>query len=229
MYQHGVARAGWIEVPRDPELGYEFLKVEWRTLQHYGFEVNGRRYNGDLPAGCVDGASPYPDRGRGKGRWWPLHTDPDDVTRVYLRDPQTRRWHTLEWEHARSMGMPLSEDALAFARKLARAKYTYPDDRIAVADLLERWNLGLGASMAERRMALRLSREQVALDIDAAVTEPGTVTALRSVKRVLGLTVEPSGAATHEQAQVEGDDDVEDDLAPPAVGDDFYADALEYL
>ena len=62
------------------------------------------------------------------------------------------------------MDMPLSEDALRFARKLAASKYTYPDDRLAVADLLERWNLGLGASMAERRMALRLSREDSLLD-----------------------------------------------------------------
>ena len=34
--------------------------------------------------------------------------------------------------------MPLSEDALRFARRLAAAKYTYPDYKIAVADLLER-------------------------------------------------------------------------------------------
>ena len=31
------------------------------------------------------------------------------------------------------MEMPLSEDALRFARKLASKKYTYPDDRLAVA------------------------------------------------------------------------------------------------
>ena len=68
------------------------------------------------------------------------------------------------WEHAPSMDMPLSEDALQFARKLAASKYTYPDDRLAVADLLERWNLGLGSSVAERRMALRLSREASLLD-----------------------------------------------------------------
>lgn len=36
------------------------------------------------------------------------------------------------WEHAPSMEMPLSKDALQFARKLAASKYTYPDDRLAV-------------------------------------------------------------------------------------------------
>lgn len=61
--------------------------------------------------------------------------------------------------------MPLSEDALTFARQLAAAKYRFPDDRLAVADLLQRWNLGLGTTIAERRMALRLSREQAAIEL----------------------------------------------------------------
>lgn len=222
MFEHGIARAGYIEVPRDPDLGYEFLEVEWRTLQHYGFEVHGRRYHGELPPGCRDGGSPYPDRGKSKGRWWPLHIDPDDITRIYLRDPTSRRWYPLEWEHARSMQMPLSEDALVFARRLARAKYTYPDDRIAVADLLERWNLGLGSSMTERRMALRLAREDAALDLEppprphdatgpTSVTRPGTA----------------AGDAAQDGIDI-GDDDAEDEADLPGDGD-FYADALEYL
>ena len=46
MFEHGIARAGYIEAPRDPDLAYEFLKTEWRTIQHYGIEFGGRRYNG---------------------------------------------------------------------------------------------------------------------------------------------------------------------------------------
>ena len=82
--------------------------------------------------------SPY--TGKAKGRW-PIDHDHDDVTRIYFRDPENRVWRTLMWEHAPSMDMPLSEDALQFARKLAASKYTYPDDRLAVADPLKRWNL----------------------------------------------------------------------------------------
>jgi hypothetical protein len=41
MFEHGVARAGYIEAPRDPDLAYEFLKTEWRTIQHYGVEIGG--------------------------------------------------------------------------------------------------------------------------------------------------------------------------------------------
>jgi hypothetical protein len=179
MFEHGIARAGYIEVPRDPDLAFEFLEVKWRTIQHYGVEVGGR-YNGS-------GLNPYrgqtssytgPDAGR-----WPIYVDPDDVTRAYFRDPDERRWHVLAWEHAPALDMPLSAEALQFARKLAAAKYTYPDDGIAVADLLERWKIGLGTSVAERRMALRISREQAGIDLPATAEE--TVSQLPSVRQVL--------------------------------------------
>ena len=53
MFEHGVARAGYIEAPRDPDLAYEFLKTEWRTIQHYGVEIGGRRYDGEFWTGIA--------------------------------------------------------------------------------------------------------------------------------------------------------------------------------
>jgi len=225
MFEHGIARAGYIEAPRDPDLAYEFLKTEWRKIQHYGVDFGGRRYNGPALNPYRNMTSPY--TGKAKGRW-PIHHNPDDITRVYFRDPDTHRWHTLTWEHAPSMGMPLSEDALRFARTLAASKYTYPDDRLAVADLLERWNLGLGSTVAERRMALRLSREAFLLDTAARQDEVAT---LPSVARILALAAPPTAneSQPNEEEVPEsesGDDDAEDEL--DAFGEDaFYADALE--
>jgi Mu transposase, C-terminal len=225
MFEHGIARAGYIEAPRDPDLAYEFLKTEWRRIQHYGVDLGGRRYNGPALNPYRNVTSPY--TGKAKGRW-PIHYDPDDITRVYFRDRETRKWNPLAWEHAPSMEMPLSEDALRFARKLAASKYTYPDDRLAVADLLERWNLGLGATLAERRMALRLSREAALLDEPPARDEVAT---LPSVARVLA-TANPPAAEDEGDKMIEepdpevGDDDAEEDLDDYAVSD-FYADALD--
>ena len=225
MFEHGMARAGYIEAPRDRDLAYEFLKTEFRKIQHYGVDFGSRRYNGPALNPYRNVTSPY--TGKAKGRW-PIHHDPDDVTRIYFRDPETRDWHTLMWEHAPSMEMPLSEDALRFARKLASSKYTYPDDRLAVADLLERWNLGLGSTVTERRMALRLSREAVLLDETPAQDE---VVTLPSVARVLA-TVNPSAAQDEADEMVAvpdpevGDDDAEEDLDDYGVSD-FYADALD--
>ncbi|MGW4517705.1 helix-turn-helix domain-containing protein [Streptomyces sp. NPDC004393] len=215
MFEHGMARAGYIEVPRDRDLAFEFLATKWRTIQHYGVEIDRRRYNG--PGLLAPGIrSPYAGPVK---NGWPFQVDPDDVSRIYFRDPDSRAWHTLMWEHAPSADMPLSEDALFFARKLAAAKYRYPDDRLAVADLLERWNLGLGTTLAERRMALRVSREQAALDLPSSDTAT-----LASVRTALGRDAAPAEQPRQPEPEM-GDDDAADldDLAD----DDFYADALE--
>ncbi|MEU9970428.1 hypothetical protein [Streptomyces malaysiensis] len=157
---------------------------------------------------------------------WPFQVDPDDVSRIYFRDPASRIWRALTWEHAPSARMPLSEDALAFARKLAAAKYRYPDDRLAVADLLERWNLGLGTTLAERRMALRLSREQAAIDLPE--TDAETPVSRLSVQQALG----DREASTEFEVNVnepvaEAGDDDNADLDDPENEDGFYAEALE--
>ncbi|RSM72899.1 transposase [Amycolatopsis sp. WAC 01375] len=214
MFGHGLARAGYIEAPRDPDLALEFLRTEWRTIQHYGVEIDGRRHNGPALNPYRGRKSPHTGVARGR---WPFQVDPDDVSRVYFRDPHTRAWHTLMWEHALALDMPFSQDALAFARKLAASRYTYPDDKVAVADLLERWNAGLGRSLAERRIALRLARDQAALDLPS--TEPAVAT-LPSVARVLAAA--PVDVNDHEPEM--GDVDDVEELA--AGNGDFYADAL---
>jgi transposase InsO family protein len=223
MFEHGMARAGYIEAPRDRDLGFEFLKTVWRTIQPYGVEIGRRRYNGSALNNYRNVKSPYTDSPVKNG--WPFQVDPDDITRIYFRDPADCSWHSLLWEHAPSASMPLSEDALTFARKLAAAKYRFPDDRLAVADLLERWNVGLGTTLPERRMALRLSREQAAIELPQ--TEEETVVSLPSVRKALGQSTEreePVESALTVAPEM-GDDD-EADLEDGG-DDDFYADALE--
>ncbi|MGJ6967023.1 helix-turn-helix domain-containing protein [Streptosporangium sp. G11] len=210
MFEHGVARAGYIEAPRDRFLALEFLKTKWRTIQPYGVEIDGRRYNG--PGLYRDGRpSPY------LGGKWPIQINPDDIDHTYFRDLD-RIWHQLDWEHAASRGFPLSEDALEYGRRLAAAKYPYSSDRLAVAELLERWQLGLGTTLAERRIALRAARDQMAFAIDLDKQAPR--------KLVRG------------PADIGGDDDVADaeDFEDGVLGEDaeldeksFYADALEDL
>ncbi|MFF1649876.1 TniQ family protein [Streptomyces sp. NPDC058240] len=53
---------------------------------------------------------------------WPIAVNPDDISSVYFRDPADRRWHALAWEHAPGREMPVSEEALEFARRLAAAR-----------------------------------------------------------------------------------------------------------
>jgi transposase InsO family protein len=204
MFAHGMARAGYIEVPRDRHLALEFLQTKWRTMQPYGMEVDGRRYDG---RGLYHDGRPSPH----PGGLWPIQVNPDDISHAYFRDLE-RRWHVLKWEHAPAGDMPMSLDALVFARKLAAKKYAYCDDRLAVADLLERWNLGLGMTLAERRMALRAARDQAAFAIDIEDQDEAAPP---------DRPLEP---------QVAGDDDAADfqDAGPDGEFDAeaFYADAL---
>lgn len=235
MFQHGMERGGYIEVPRDPHLAYEFLATRWRTIQHYGVEIDSRRYSGRILKEYGDKTSPY---GGPRKNQWPFQVDPDDVTRIYFRDLEGH-WHALTWEHAPSLEMPLSEDALAFARKLAASKYRYPDDRIAIADLLERWKIGLATTPAERRIVLRLSREQKDLEIP----DDTSVTSLPSVQKALeGIRLPADdgaaedagaqGAEVQDEGPEMGDDDAEDletleaEESALVDDDDFYADAL---
>jgi len=209
MFEHGIARAGYLMVPQSPELAFEFLAAKWRKIHHYGVQIGSRRYNAPVLAPFRSAASRYP------GGLWPVHVDPDDVTRVYFKDPVSGAWHTLRWEHAPVVAMPLSEDALGFARRLAAGKYRFPDDRIAVADLLERWRIGLGATLSERRIALRMARTAPAIELPPT-PEPVSLSAAH--------VLEPSAATTGEDVSLCGDDDVEDTDDGPT---DFYADAFE--
>ncbi|OCB14534.1 transposase [Mycolicibacterium porcinum] len=165
MFEHGIARAGYIEAPRDPHLAYQFLKVDWRTIQPYGIQTRNRVYRGKCLGSYAAGEeSPYREQG-GK---WPFHIDPDDVRYVYFFDLKaTQQWHTLVWTEAEVCDGPMSEDGLEYARDLARKKHRYFDDKLALAELLERHHLSQARTPAERRIALRLSREQSTLSQDA--------------------------------------------------------------
>ncbi|WP_416976964.1 TnsA-like heteromeric transposase endonuclease subunit [Streptomyces sp. T028] len=227
MFEHGIARAGYIEVPRDPALGFEFLKTEWKQLHHYGVEIRKCRYNGPGLDGYRGESSEYTGP-KGKGLW-PVQVDPDNISYIYFRRPDTRRWHALQWEHAPALKFPVSEGAIELARKVAGEKSPFPDDERAVAELLERWHLGLGLTLPERRLALRQAREQSAFDLPETVWDD--VRALPSVARVLAGSdndadeTGAAGAVPYEGA-VAGDDDEDDELEGPDDGD-FYADALE--
>ncbi|GAA3246238.1 hypothetical protein [Streptomyces labedae] len=114
---------------------------------------------------------------------------------------------------------------------MAGEKSPFPDDESAVAELLERWHLGLGLTLPERRLALRQAREQSSFDLPETVWDD--VRALPSVARVLAGSddddADETGAAEVEpyEGAAPGDDDEDDELEGPDDDEDFYADALE--
>jgi transposase InsO family protein len=217
MFEHGLARAGYIEAPRDPCLAYQFLQVAWRTIQPSGVQINNRVYRASVLVDYVGTKSPYKHR---KGEW-PIHINPDDIRQAYFFDlKHTQRWHILVWTEASVLRGPMNEDGLAFARQLAKKKHRYFDNKLALAELLERRNLSQGRTQAERIAALRVSREQSSLGIDlaAAVEISQLPTVVDGIEAAAALD-----AATAEAADFA---DVLDD-APLSVYDGFYDDVLE--
>ena len=223
MFEHGVARAGWLRVPARKDLVYDFLPVAWRTVQHYGVEVNGLRYNGDALCAYRNARSPY--RGANPGKW-PIRYDPDDITKVFFQDPDDGQWHTLVWEHAAQIAVPFSAEALAYARRLAVQTDRFADDRRVLAELLERWDAGLTANPTERRMALRLSQQRAARLGAAASDETDAVEGLATVRALFGDDPPPSAPGP-----VAGDDDDDEEIDADSDADveHYYDDAFPVI
>jgi hypothetical protein len=210
MLRIGLARAGRLRMPASPELAFQFLAVKPRTIQHYGVEVDGLRYNGPVLDGYRNAPSPYP----GFGRQWPIHVNPDDVRFVYFQDPADDSWHPLNWEHAPALHMAFSSEAAAHARRLAAQKGRHVDSSQALADLLTRWDQGMVTDRRERRIAVRLSAERGALSLPVLPEQSGPLTSpeLRLVPEL-----------------PPGDSDDEAELFDVPEGDDFYAVAFEVI
>lgn len=219
MLAHGTARAGRLKIPAHPGMVLDFLPVAWRTIQHYGVEVGGLRYNGPALTRYRNKTSPYTGEHAGK---WPLRYDTDDVSRIYFQDPADNSWHELAWEHAQQIAVPFSAEALAYARRLALAKGRHVDERQALSELLERWDAGLVRHPAERRMAIRASQQRAArIQLDG-----GTTAEVAALPSVAALTAMQDTPAT-DGPVAGGDDDSPGELDP---GDeDYYADAFEVL
>jgi hypothetical protein len=157
MFEAGIAQSGCLRLPARQDLVCDFLKVEWRTIQHYGVEIAGRRYNGhgvNLYRGTRS-----PHRGRYAGKW-PFKVDTDDVRFVFFKDPDNGAWHRLEWEHTANLTAPFSADAAAYAHRFALRQDRHVDPQVAVQTLLADWSKGQVTSRRDRALARRLSAQR---------------------------------------------------------------------
>ena len=225
MYEIGVAKAGLLRIPASPELAYEFLEVRPRSIQHYGVEVDGLRYNGRGLNGYHNAKSPY--GGTLAGRW-PIRVNPDDVRWVYFQRPDDGSWHRLDWEHAAGLGTPFSGEAAQYARQLAARQDRWPTREAALGELLARWDQGMVTGRRERRMAIRLASERPALPSLPEGDPAAQVAALPSVSAATGEDLPHTGELPV-HPPVEGDDDDTEEIFDAPDGGDFYADAFEVV
>jgi transposase InsO family protein len=116
MYEYGVATAGFLYVPPDPDLYRELLPVVWRKIGHDGVRKDRLLYDGyalDPYRG-----EPYP-LGGGKNRHglkWPIRYDPRDLSGLHFKDPRDGSWHELGWVNAPPSVRPFDDTRLNYAK-----------------------------------------------------------------------------------------------------------------
>jgi len=155
MYDEGLARAGFVAVPPSPSLYYELLRTEWRTIQHYGVEVGGLRYDGEALNSYRNRSSPYGGLAQGK---WPIKYDPRDLSCVYFQVPESREWTALSWCDAGDPARPFSDVTLGYAKALLRARNGNVKNHEAIAEVLN----ALVARIAREELHGRAERKLAA-------------------------------------------------------------------
>ncbi|MBE1515194.1 DDE-type integrase/transposase/recombinase [Nesterenkonia halotolerans] len=166
MFSRGVAASGVLRLPASQSLRMEFLDVVWRTIQHYGVEINGRRYDG--PALNLYRGSKSQHGGAHGGKW-PIMVDHDDVRTAYFQDPDTHLWHDLEWDQAAGLDAPFSAEAADYTRRLTLKTDRHINPDVALQDLMQRYSKGAVTDKREKNLARR-SASTLAPRLDA--TEP---------------------------------------------------------
>ncbi|WP_234821111.1 leucine zipper domain-containing protein [Mycobacteroides abscessus] len=117
MWDVLVELTGRIDVPQRPDLIYQFLPVRWLTIDHNGVNHQGLIFNSD-------DLDPY--RAVPKGyfrpgdRAAPFHVDPNDLSRIWFRDPETTLVKPIPWSGADRLVAPLTQSLLSFVYQRIR-------------------------------------------------------------------------------------------------------------
>ena len=166
---------GCLQVPAHrADLVFDFLAVAWRTIQHYGVEIGGLRYDGPALNGHRNQTSPYAGKHAG-----PLAVPgrPRRRQRVWFQDPADNRWHELAVGARRRRRRAVQQRGAGLRPPLwCSPTHRFPSTtRRALAELLEQWGAGWSGHRAERRMAAAPVRAAAARLVPApapATAEP---------------------------------------------------------
>ncbi len=154
MFNRGIAVSGLLRLPAHEEVRYELMEVEWRKINHYGVDIDNRRYDGAALNPYRGHRSDYGGAHPGK---WPILVDVDDIRTVYFQDPIDKTWHPLEWRLAAGINAPFSKDAADYTRRVSVHEQRHVDPQQAVEDLLTRWSREEVLGRRERNLAIRLA------------------------------------------------------------------------
>lgn len=140
VYDFGVTRSGLIPVPPPPGLLIELLPSQWRTVQHYGIEVDGIRYDDNALDPYRNEKSPYTAH---KGKW-KVKVDRTDRSLIWfwacdLDNADTTRGHWLPVYYRGWADAPVFGDAeIAYAKHVILGRGGNPRDYREFESVLDR-------------------------------------------------------------------------------------------
>lgn len=174
MYDEGVARAGFVHIVPDERLYYELLPTAWRTVQHYGVELHGLRYDGDILNDFRHDKSPYSGLHAGK---WPIRYDPREQSCVFFYDHTLDTWHALAWTgDVEAHKRPFNEATLSYAKSLVVARggnlNNHAELQGALNELLNRMDDEVLHGRRERKLAAINAMQQALAQKDRPAKRP---------------------------------------------------------
>ncbi|WP_152646095.1 Mu transposase C-terminal domain-containing protein [Streptacidiphilus albus] len=131
-YAIAVARAGYLPVALSAEDYIELLPVVWRAVNDYGVKVDYRTY--DSPE--LNRLRRQPSGVTAKQDLWEVHYDPYDVSRVWVRRSDTRRWIEAAWTHLPMVRAPFADFTWRHARQLLADQGQDDTSETAIARVL---------------------------------------------------------------------------------------------
>ncbi|MFI8834912.1 hypothetical protein ACIGPN_28365 [Streptomyces afghaniensis] len=145
MYAACVAVDGYLPIPLTRDDYLRLLPTAWVGVSTQGIRFKNRTYD-NLERDPKKGLNPCRNtrsglRGKRKGRWEMRYT-PNDLSRVWLRDPDRNEWVEATWVHQDLVGQPFTQFLwdIAASQHLERGGRIINEEAIAqaLADLLER-------------------------------------------------------------------------------------------
>jgi hypothetical protein len=150
-YAAMVEAAGYVPVALTADDYVELLPARWNAVNAYGVKVNRRTYDGEE----LNPFRQQPSGVKEHKNLWEVHSDPYDISRIWVRDHWNGGWATVFWTQLHRVAAPFGEMAWDHARARQPAA-TEAELADAVDSLLRRAGTGPdGASPAKQDRASR--------------------------------------------------------------------------
>ena len=147
--------AGYVPVALTADDYVELLPARWHAVNAYGVKVNRRTYDGPE----LNPFRQQPSGVKAHKDLWEVHSDPYDISRIWVRDHWNGGWVTVFWTQLHRVAAPFGEMAWDHARTRRRAA-TEAELADTADSLLRR--AGTGPDGATREKQDRRSRRVAA-------------------------------------------------------------------